>query len=209
MLFNYNQTKPTKPNQTNQTKPNKMGQTTNMNKQQTKLSKKDERRMRIIRKKNRKNLRAKKADIEMKLKDNLKKQNELMNEQMQKLQDFTIQNGLNVPFWSSVEPPLLSESIADLMNAQTAVNVAEFVLNDEDEEDAVDVEEENEDEILNNAYQTAVHSAEQVLWSEDDNDDDELSLSFYPQYMPIMMPSFIVVAQLPPPIYYNPYMLHY
>ena len=183
----------------------------------TKLSNNDERRMRVSRNMYRKrmHLHATIADIEMKIKDNLKKQNELMNKQMQKLQDFTIQSGLNVPFWSSTEPPLLSESIADLMNAQTAVNVAEFVLNNEDEEDAVDAEEENEEEILNNAYQTASHSAEQVLCDDDDDDDDnddELSLSFYPQYMPFMMPSFIVVAQLPqlpPPIYYNPYMLHY
>ena len=173
---------------------------------QKKLSKKDKRRLSdaqnvyITQIKKKKKLYEKIADTEMKLKDNLKNlQNDLKrrNEEMQKLQDFTIQYGLNVPFWSSNEPPLLSESAVDLMNAKTAVDAAEFVLNDEEEDEEEDEQEETDDnniklseyeeEILNdNAYHTAVYSAEQVLWSDDDDngttaysDDNTTNSSVY------------------------------
>jgi hypothetical protein len=208
-----------------------------------KLSKKDERRMSDARNmyitqiKKEKNLHKKIADIKVRLKDNLKKQ----NEEMQKLQDFTIQNGLNVPFWSSNEPLLLSESVVNLMNAKTAVDVAEFVLQDTCD----DITSDNEEELLNDAYHTAVYSVEQVLRSDDDNGTATYSdnttnssvyasyinnnnplpdnnhcfqpsyPSFFPQYMlPIIVtPPFNIITQFPQPIiqpiiHYNSYMCY-
>lgn len=74
----------------------------------------------------------------------LKKQNEAI----QRLQDFCITHGLEIPFWDMRNPPAEEVSSMETLAANTAANVAEFVLSNEEENKLYDY---NSVNIHNNA----------------------------------------------------------
>jgi hypothetical protein len=57
------------------------------------------------------------------------------NNSIQILQDFCIQHGLEIPFWSANHPPSAEVSSLEALSAATAVASAEFVLQEHDEVD--------------------------------------------------------------------------
>jgi hypothetical protein len=59
----------------------------------------------------------------------------IQNEQMQRLQDFCIKMGLEIPFWDANHPPSLEVISLDSDSAQTAVAASEFVLPDDEEKE--------------------------------------------------------------------------
>ncbi len=59
----------------------------------------------------------------------------IQNEQMQRLQDFCIQMGLEIPFWDPKHPPSLDVISLESDSAQTAVAASEFVLPDDEEKE--------------------------------------------------------------------------
>ena len=59
----------------------------------------------------------------------------IQNEQMERLQDFCIQMGLEIPFWDAKHPPSLDVISLESDSAQTAVAASEFVLPDDEEKE--------------------------------------------------------------------------
>ena len=80
------------------------------------------------------------------------------NISIQILQDFCIQHGLEIPFWSANHPPSAEVSSLETLSAKTAVNCAEFVLQDSCEADSCEMDYElgekfNYDFIPVNSYE--------------------------------------------------------
>ncbi len=82
------------------------------------------------------------------------------NETIQRLQDFCITQGLEIPFWDTRDPPTAEVSSMETLAAETAVKTAEYVLNREYEDD-------EEEASLMEAASTAKSTAEYVLKEED------------------------------------------
>ena len=86
------------------------------------------------------------------------------NNIIQILQDFCIKNGLEVPFWSAKHPPSAEVSSLEALSAATAVACADFVLQDEAQ---------NDEDMTNSCI--PYECAEAVL-SEDSGEVDTLAL---------------------------------
>ena len=82
----------------------------------------------------------------------LKKQNEAI----QRLQDFCITQGLEIPFWDTKDPPAAEVSSMEALAAETAAKTAEYALKGE-------YEDEDEEASLMDAASTAIKAAEYAL----------------------------------------------
>jgi hypothetical protein len=78
------------------------------------------------------------------------------NEAIQRLQDFCITQGLEIPFWDNKDPPAAEVSSMEALAAETAAKTAEHVLNGEYEDD-------DEEYSLMEAALTAGSAAEYAL----------------------------------------------
>ena len=70
------------------------------------------------------------AEIEAENAYMIQQQLTLQNQRIQELQDICVANGLEVPFWSSKNPPSADVSSMEMLSAKTAIAAAEFVLNE-------------------------------------------------------------------------------
>jgi hypothetical protein len=109
------------------------------NTERSKLSKADKRLLRLTREiyKNNQFVQKQQEELARELEEQKQKLEE-QNNSIQILQDFCIQNGLEVPFWSKSHPPSVEVSSLEALSAATAVASADFVLADHDE--AVDAQ---------------------------------------------------------------------
>ncbi len=106
------------------------------NKSQPRFSKTEKRIMRIaadtykIQQEN-EQIQQRNAEIEAENSYMIQQQLTLQNQRIQELQDICVANGLEVPFWSSKNPPSADVSSMEMLSAKTAIAAAEFVLNED------------------------------------------------------------------------------
>ncbi len=75
-------------------------------------------------------IRERNAEIEAENAYMIQQQLTLQNQRIQELQDICVANGLEVPFWSSKNPPSVDVSSMEMLSAKTSIAAAEFVLNE-------------------------------------------------------------------------------
>ena len=57
------------------------------------------------------------------------------NQKINQLQEICIANGFTIPFWDSKHPPSLDNSSYEIQTAETAINCANFAIDDDDDEE--------------------------------------------------------------------------
>ena len=109
------------------------------NHERVKLSNIDKRQMRLSAEiyKNNQFVQAQQEQIAYEMAEQKQKLAE-QNNIIQILQDFCIKNGLEIPFWSANHPPSAEVTSLEALSAATAVACADFVLQDEEYNEAED-----------------------------------------------------------------------
>ena len=57
------------------------------------------------------------------------------NQKINQLQEICIANGFTIPFWDSKHPPSFDNSSYEIQTAETAINCANFAIDDDDDDD--------------------------------------------------------------------------
>jgi hypothetical protein len=72
------------------------------------------------------------------------------NQKINQLQEICIANGFVIPFWDSKHPPSVDNSSYEIQTAETAINCANFAIDDDDEDDDKDsgVDDDKEKDIF-------------------------------------------------------------
>ncbi len=67
------------------------------------------------------------------------------NQKINQLQEICIANGFTIPFWDSNHPPSVDNSSYEIQTAETAINCANFAIDDDDEDKDSGVDEKEKD----------------------------------------------------------------
>ena len=104
------------------------------------------------------------------------------NQKINQLQEICIANGFTIPFWDSKHPPLVDNSSYEIQTAETAINCANFAIEDDDEDifaqklNFISIPYEDADETIDGCFRCGRSVAELKEYEDDyecDNEDED------------------------------------